>query len=303
MSPIGKHWLKFAYINLGFFTVISIMVYYISIKEVQNNWSKYRCNPLFMPFSKNISDDFAACITSVQNTSMDRFLGPISGQLADNDAVNNGNTNRINAYGNSLNSLTGGIDGKISGINDMFSNGSVEFQRMAYGIKDMMSKIVGISTTLLYVLEGNAKTFGSMWNGPPGKTMRKLALLGHCFHPDTKLKLKSGETVLMRNIQIGSILEDGSKVTSTMQIINNEPLMKVKTSLPNESPSYTYVTGSHLIKSTVGMKFIKVKDHPESVPQNTIKSDWYSCLITDSHLIKIGSRTFWDWEDYYCKFV
>ena len=34
MGPIGNHWFKFAYVNLGFITIIAIMVYYISMKEI-----------------------------------------------------------------------------------------------------------------------------------------------------------------------------------------------------------------------------------------------------------------------------
>ena len=303
MSPIGNHWIKFAYVNLGFFTIIAIMVYYISIKEIRQNWSKYRCNPMFMPFSENVMDDFEKCITSVQDLSTDRFLAPLTEQSAETSAKVADGTAAMGGYTTSLTDISSSFANKLSGVENTFTNGSIEFQRMSYSIKDMMSKIVGISTTLLYVLDANAKTFGSIWNGVPGKTMRKLALLGHCFHPDTKLKLKTGEIVSMKNVMLGSILEDGSKVLSVMKIdntTNSEPLMKIKTSGLFDIDTFIYVTGSHLIKSKIGIKFQKVHTHPDAKHQSIITSDWYSCLITDTHLIKIGSQTFWDWEDYYC---
>lgn len=301
MGPIGNHWFKFAYVNLGFITIIAIMVYYISMKEIKQNWSKYRCNPMFLPLSDNIMDDFQKCISSVQNLSMDKMLSPLTQEIDNNNAaIDTANqTNLQNQM--SLSSLPTAITAKTDALSEMVVNSGIEFQRLTFGIKDMMAKLVGISGALMYVLESNAKTFGSIWAGPPGQTMRKLALLGHCFHPDTKLKLYSGEIVEMKNIQPGNILEDGSNVVANMKIdntVNFEPLMKVKTDDPN---NFIYVTGSHLIKLKNQKKFVKVYQHPDSSLQNTVKSSWYSCLITNTHHIKIGSQLFWDWEDYYCK--
>ena len=97
----------------------------------------------------------------------------------------------------------------------------------------------------------------------------------------------------MEDVKPGNILKDGSRVVSTMQIDNSgfrEPLMKL---------GDVYVTGSHLVKYGNGNNFVHVSEHPDAKPQTVIKSDWYSCLITDTHRIPIGNYIFWDWEDYY----
>jgi hypothetical protein len=43
--------------------------------------------------------------------------------------------------------------------------------------------------------------------------------------------------------------------------------------------------------------YVPVKDHPDSVLCDNKEMDWLSCLITSDHKIRIGSMTFWDWDD------
>ena len=49
------------------------------------------------------------------------------------------------------------------------------------------------------------------------------------------------------------------------------------------------------------MKFEKVKDFKESFlvrePELLKKYDYFSCLITNTHLIDMGERLFYDYED------
>ena len=93
----------------------------------------------------------------------------------------------------------------------------------------------------------------------------------------------------MKDIKPGDMLENNNKVIAVMKIDNVEPLMKIDD---------IYVTGSHLVYHL--SKFIKVKDHPNAFKQHKIKSNYYSCLITSNHNIKIGNYLFFDWEDFRC---
>ena len=103
----------------------------------------------------------------------------------------------------------------------------------------------------------------------------------------------------MKDLNLGEILEDGSKVKAVMKIENDESekLYRLeKCGVNNES---IYVTGSHLINYK--SKFIYVKDHPNAILETEKKLDYYSCLITDTHKINVGNEIFWDWEDYIIK--
>jgi len=116
-----------------------------------------------------------------------------------------------------------------------------------------------------------------------GKAFKKMRL---CFSPETPIKLQNGETVLIKNLKLGDILINGSIVTATMQIRNeNDPYYRIDDIL---------VTGSHHIESNG--KFIRVSEFKDSVCTDKV-GDVVNCLITSDHKIPVGNYIFWDWED------
>jgi hypothetical protein len=290
MSPTGSHWLNFVYVNIGFLMVGVIMAYVISVKAIKDNWGKYRCNPMFMMFSDDISGDFQKCIAKTQEASLGTMMTGYVDQLNEvNNAISE-NAAQLQSTQSNLSDFQVGMDADFGGVSSMFENGAIEMKKVSYGLSDIMGKVSGVAATLLYVLDGNMKTMSSMWKGPPGQVMRSLGKIGHCFHPSTPLELKNGEIVSMESISPGMILKDGSRVVATMKVDNKEPLMVMDGGI--------YVTGSHLIQYK-NNRYIRVSDHPDARRQTNVKSDWYACLVTDTHKIQIGNYTFWDWEDYY----
>jgi hypothetical protein len=162
-----------------------------------------------------------------------------------------------------------------------------------------MGKTIGIMVTLIYIIDGSIKTMKSAWNGPAGQMVQKL---GKCFHPDTKLKLRDGTIVAIKDIHLGDVLENGSIVESTMKIDNtnkNIPFFVIKDN--GVCGEDIYVTGSHLVFDENKKQFIKVENYSNAKICDDNKSDWFSCLITSDHKIQIGSEIFWDWEDHFVK--
>ena len=76
--PSGKNWLNFIYINLGFIAQVLIMYYFTALIEIKKNWPDYRCNPIYMPLSDNISEDFTYCVQNTQINLMGYLLQPIT---------------------------------------------------------------------------------------------------------------------------------------------------------------------------------------------------------------------------------
>jgi hypothetical protein len=138
----------------------------------------------------------------------------------------------------------------------------------------------------------------STWNGPPGQLVRAL---GKCFHPHTSIYLKDGTVKYMKDAILGDVLEDGSVIESIMTIDNKKeklPFYTIKNTAKNGEN--IFVTGSHLVFDKSKNKFIKVEDYSKA-ELTTITYDYFSCLITDTHRIKIGDEIFWDWEDHFVK--
>ena len=144
-------------------------------------------------------------------------------------------------------------------------------------------------------MDGSMKTMNSTWNGPPGQMVRAL---GKCFYPYTPIKMNDGSTKDIKDVEIGEILEDGSVVESVMKILNREKekFYVVK----DDNGKEIFVTGSHLVYDKAKDEFVKVKYYHKSKP-TALSYDWFSCLITDSHHIRIGKEIFWDWEDHFIK--
>jgi hypothetical protein len=168
------------------------------------------------------------------------------------------------------------------------------------GIKDLIGKTIGIMVSLMYIMDGSIKTMNSTWNGPPGQLVRTL---GKCFHPGTNVQLQNGNIKAMKDIDLGDILEDGAIVESVMKIDNTRDRAQLYIIRNGGVRSADiYVTGSHLVYDDTIKKFIKVENYSKA-EISILEADWFSCLITSNHRIKIGQQLFWDWEDHFVKIM
>lgn len=288
--PTGGNWINFIYVNLGFVAQVICMYYFTSMVEIKKNWPQYRCNPLYMPLSDNITDDFTYCVQNTQVNMMGYLLQPLTFIMSSISDIGGEFSTNINGVRNMLSGIRSFISSIVENVFGVFSNLVIEFQTITISIKDSVGKIIGVVVALLYILDGSVKTMNSAWNGPSGQLVKAL---GSCFDPSTIIELQNGKKYTIETLPLDSILKDGSKVLSVMKISNHldEPLYKIK-GIHNS----ILVTGTHFIFSEDKQTFIHVKDYPGAGLTN-IKKDWYSCLITDSHKIPIDNLLFWDWED------
>ena len=296
--PTGKNWGNFIYINLAFAIYLSGVFYYSQMADIKANWPLYRCNPMYMPLADNMEENFTYCIQSMQSNFMGYLLEPLTFVTNSLGTTIGNAVNEINDVRKMFSKIRTMFSSVIQSVFGVFLNLVIEFQRIIISMKDLMGKTIGIMVSLMYVMDGSVKTMNSTWNGPPGQMVRAL---GKCFYPHTLIKLKNGETKQMKDINLGDILEDGSIVETTMQIdnkINQETLYVIKNNGVSETP--IYVTGTHLIYDKVSKEFIQVKDY-SGATISEMKTDWFSCLITNTHKIQIGKETFWDWEDHFVK--
>ena len=293
--PTGKNWLNFIYINLVFIIQMFMMVYFIALIDIEKNWPQYRCNPMFMIFSKNISDDFTYCVQNTQINLMGYLLQPFTYLISSVTSIGGEFLQNLDGIRNLFKFIRDFITSIVQNIFSVFQNLIIQFQVIIISLKDMIGKTIGIVITLMYIMDGSIKTLQSAWNGPNGQLVRALGGAS-CFHPETKCKLQNGTIFSMKDLPLGSILENGSTVFSTMKIDNTNKIgfYKIKNGVNGED---IYVTGTHFIYDTLLEKFVQVKDYRHAIKEDTISSDWFSCLITSDNKIPIGKHVFWDWED------
>jgi len=281
------------YILLYFFNIFSV-----GIQRIKDNWPVYRCQPLVMPFAAifghETGKNFTYCIQNIQTNFMGELLKPL-------------NLN-INILGTVAGKLTANMadahefmsDFRFN-VGDIFSNIfatmfniMVEIQRMVINIKDLISKVSGMLVTVLYILDAAMLSMTSAWANPLlGGVVRFL-----CFHPETKLKTKNGEIYAMKDIPLNSILSNGTRVCSVMQISNldkNGDLVEKMYKLKSADDDII-VSGSHLVYDVNVDDFVHVKDLPLAELAD-IECPVLYCLITTDHTIPIGDWIFHDWED------
>jgi len=291
--PSVSNYLNLLYVNLGFISLITAMMFFRNAIDIKENWPKYRCNPPYWIYSENISEDFTYCVQNTQLNMMGYLLQPLNymvDSLATIGSSFNININGIRQMVSNIRNFIGSIVENIFGV---FLNIIIKFQEIIISMKDLVGKILGIVITILYVLDGSIKTMNSAWAGPTGQMVRKIGKIGSCFHPETLVELKNGSKCMMKDLELGSVLSDNSVVFSVMKIhnINNENLYKIV-----DKDQIIYVTGNHFILNK-NNEWIKVKMYEDAKEQSDVNSEWFSCLITTTGRIKIGNYIFWDWED------
>jgi hypothetical protein len=282
------------FIFLYIFNVLSV-----GIQNIKNDWPQYRCNPIVMPFANvfgyDTSSNFSFCIQNMMTSYMGYLMQPIQYSFSVLGNISTDINDALTGVRAFFNNIRGFISNIIQTIFGVFLNILIEFQRVTINIKDIFSKLIGILATLMYTLEGTVDTMESGWNGPPGQLVRAL-----CFHPNTKIELKNGTIVAMKDLPLNSILKSGSKVCAVMNISNItengdfiEKLYSIDGGVNNEK---ILVSGSHLIYNTKMKKFIHVEEFSNATISH-INSPNFACLITSDHIIPIGKYIFHDWED------
>jgi hypothetical protein len=109
-----------------------------------------------------------------------------------------------------------------------------------------------------------------------------------CFAGGTTVELFSGETKNMKDIEVDDILKNGSTVTAVIQFAAEEQhLYRLRGTL---------VTGEHRVFHPE-MKWIKAKNHPESIYIANFNEPFVYCLNTTSKTFTIGDTLFSDWDD------
>jgi hypothetical protein len=292
--PSGKNWINFVYVNLAFGLYIAGVFFFSQLKNIKDNWSTYRCNPMYMPLADDVESNFVYCIQNSMSSFMGFIMQPLTFLTSSMSGMMSGFLNEINMVRAMFDKVRTFISSSVESIFGVFLNLIIEFQKIIIGIKDLIGKSIGIMVTLMYVIDGSVKTMQSAWNGPAGQLVKAL---GKCFHPETKIKLQNGNIVFIKDINLGDVLENGSIVEATMKLdnkINPIPLYIINSEGVNREN--IYVTGAHLIFDKKNNKYVKVENYDKAV-KTDIFIDWFSCLITSDHKIVVGSEKFWDWED------
>ena len=108
-----------------------------------------------------------------------------------------------------------------------------------------------------------------------------------CFDEFTLIKMKDGGNKSIRDIKVGDELWGADQVTAIFKVTTEGSKMYRLNNI--------IVSDSHLVQ--LKDKFIKVGDHPDSIPLDNYTSPFLYCLNTTSKLIRINNEVFSDWDE------
>ena len=287
--PKGSDWFNFIYVTVAYVILATSMLFFIAIGDIRANWPKYRCNPMYMPMSDDVSKDFTYCIQNMQLNYFGVLLKPITWIVKNMGDMASDVTGSLQDFRKMIYKIRTFVSTIVGSIMGIFVNFTTQMQKMSITVKDTVGKLIAVMVTLLYLLDGTTKSMKSAWGGPPGQMVRVM-----CFRRDTLVELEGGKMVHMKDIVLGDVLTSGAQVNAVMQVANanDEPFYKFSGSGVHD----IYVTGSHYVMNDELKKYVLVKDHPDAV-LTTEKDDVFACLITEDHTIPLHGYVFWDWED------
>jgi hypothetical protein len=108
-----------------------------------------------------------------------------------------------------------------------------------------------------------------------------------CFDEFTPIKMKDGESKPIREIKVGDVLWGADQVTAVFKVTTEGSKMFCLNNI--------IVSDSHLVQ--LKDKFIKVGNHPDSIPLDNYNSPFLYCLNTASKFIRINNDVFSDWDE------
>lgn len=255
-----------------------------NIKNLKDNWPKYRCNPAYMPMAGLVGEDPFKNFTDCTMKNFQDYTGfvvdPIMSQFSTM-------TDAVSQIGGAMNDMRGmmadtrnaflGIVGTVFGkIQNLMS----QFQYIVIRMRTLMARLVGIMMAFMNIFYTGSESGTSLVNGPVGRTMNFL-----CFDEDTRIKTNSGKLVYMRDLKLGDLLAHSNAVTSVYSIDG--------TDVPMYLLDGTKVSGGH--KVWHNDKFIPVAEHPNAV--RTSDSRNLVCINTDLRSFSIGGNVFMDFTE------
>jgi len=305
--------------------VVGVILYnyaYANLETIKEDWVKYRCNPLYMPFASTFDpevttyENFQFCTTSMSSNIFGRALDPVYMMFS--------------AFTNSLKPILGELDsfrGMITGLMNFvtsfvqqtfakISNVFGTFLSLMSRIRDLTSRILGsttyaivIASTSINLIQSLFSTIRTMLTSivgiifglaiiilfvfPPLLFVMipigiSLGVSYECFDPHTPIDLADGRTVPLHKIRVGDILSNKARVTAVMRF-----------AVQPTTELYLYknilVTGKHLVRES---RWVYVRDSTRAtLYDGGVRPSEVICLNTSNHEICIDGITFADYEE------
>ena len=290
-----------------------------NLENLREEWTTYRCNPIYMPFAGGIQPDvttlqnFEYCTAMMSQRILAIMMEPVQMLFNVFAGVLSAVTNDIGYLRNFASGLLSFI---ISFAVDAMSKIQTTFGvliSLLARVRDLMSRIMGSAGYTAVIMITAVNFIKSLWGALISLIQTIVVILfaisivlafvfpvllafaiplgaavgiSFCFHPDT-LIYSNGQLVPISKVKVGDILRDGSEVTGVIMFLG--------TGVPMFIYEGVVVSGEHLVLEDG--KWMYVRDSAKSVEYYGPNPEFIYCLNTSTHRIPIGNTIFADYEE------
>lgn len=310
-------------VAIGPLLILGVIAYtYVqaNLENLRENWTTYRCNPIYMPFAGGVQPDistaenFEYCVNMMAQEIFGKLTEPVHLMFG----VFTGILGMVNHDMGYLRNFVSGILTFITSfVGDMMAkiqNTFGEMVALMARIRDLTARILGSAGYAATIMITAYHFIRSLWETmitlvrtivtilfaisiilsfvfPP--LLAFAIVLGNsigmsfCFHPNTLVHVIGEGVIPISHIRVGDVLREGCTVTAVIKCLANGVKL------------YTYegvvVSGEHLVHEN-GV-WMYVKDSTKSIPYIGENPEFIYCLNTSNHQVPIGDTVFADYEE------
>ena len=270
---------KFSIFTIVFIVLLVLMFTMGNLKEIAENFPRYRCNPIIMPFASNFGYDtqenFNYCLTSIFNIKAAEIFTPIYALLGQF-------TNLVTTIMNVALGIRKLFSNFLFGVNNFIRNVRDRIQGLLFNIRMSFLKLNNLM----------GRVYGTMyaviWMGTSALTAGMNVsendlvnfLLEFCFDPATPVQMSDGSYKPIRDLVIGDALaptpaDPVPRVTSVFRFAGQKtPMVKIHN---------VVMSAQHYVFNG---EWMEARNHPEAVSVPSIPE--LVCLNVSGHQFKVG---------------
>lgn len=274
--------IKFTVLTIVFFCTLIGVLQLGNLQEIMKNFSRYRCNPLVMPFAGNFgydaTENFNFCLSNIFQLKAVEVFTPLYELL------------------NVFTSIVSQIVNVVLGIRKLFSNFLFGVNRFVRNVRDRIQQLLtSVRMSFLRINNLMGRVYGTMyavmWMGLSALTagfnvadndLVKF-LFEFCFDPNSPIRLADNSMTTLSKIRVGDVLApiEGNErpvVTSVFLFDGTKTSMVSIHGVSMSAEHYVNYCG----------KWLSAKNHPDALAIPSLPT--LACLNVSGHTFGIGAH-------------
>jgi hypothetical protein len=268
--------IKFGILTAIFVGVLVALLVTGSAKEAADNWSRYRCNPLVIPFADffgyDSAENFQYCVRAMMQEQSGEYFQPVYQLLGQYSSSLGMIVNTVAGFRQTLGNFKLSTDTFIGSV--MAKIQALMFQvRMSFmKMQTLMGRVYGTMYSIIWM-----GTSGIMAGQNLADNDLVNFMFEFCFAPDTQVRMANGSVKAIQAIQVGDLLEHGIPVTSTFQFQGQKtPMVQIHGDT---------LSAEHRVFHN--NQWIPAHQHPSALPTSSLPL--LCCLNVAGHAFTLAS--------------